>query len=153
MQKLSKPFKQSCAWPDHLQHPLHFIGAKTDLMIYSFGLFAMDHAAWLYNYIPQSMSGITPIKMVTSMKSDHCDLMWAHVWGCHVYVLEPKLQDNQKLPKWNGCACMGQFLGFSCEHLSLVAMIRNLYSGFVSPQYHVVFYNNFQTVFTDGETS
>ncbi|KAL7474356.1 hypothetical protein ACHAW6_000332, partial [Cyclotella cf. meneghiniana] len=43
--------------------------------------FAMDHAAWLYNRIPQCMREITPIKMVTSTKFYSCDLMWAHVWG------------------------------------------------------------------------
>ena len=24
----------------------------------------------------------------------------SHVWGCPVYVLDPKLQDGKKLPKW-----------------------------------------------------
>ena len=75
--------------------------------------FAVDHAAWLYNQIPQCQSGITPLEMITSAKSDHCDLLMSHVWGCPVYVLEPKLQDGKKLPKWNCRACMGQFLGFS----------------------------------------
>ncbi|KAL7484431.1 hypothetical protein ACHAW6_010069 [Cyclotella cf. meneghiniana] len=62
--------------------------------------FAMDHAACLYNHILQRMSGITPIKMTTCTKPDHDDLMQAHVWGCPVYVLESKLQDNWKQPKW-----------------------------------------------------
>ena len=34
---------------------------------------------------------------------------------------------------------MGQLLGFSDEHSTLVAMIRNLEDNFVSPQSHVVF--------------
>lgn len=48
---------------------------------------------------------------------------------------------------------MGQFLGFSKEHSSTVALVRNLHTGYVSPQYHVVFDDNFQTVFHDGKTS
>ena len=85
--------------------------------------FAIDYAAWLYNRIPQRLSGITPIEMITQNKSDHRDLMRAHVWGCPVFVLEPKLQSGKKLPKWNKRARMGQFLGFSREHSSTVALV------------------------------
>jgi len=56
--------------------------------------FAVDHAAWLYNRIPQRLSGITPLELMSHTKSDHKDLMRTHVWGCPVYVLEAKLQDN-----------------------------------------------------------
>jgi hypothetical protein len=48
---------------------------------------------------------------------------------------------------------MGQFLGFSCEHSSTVALVRNLHTGHVSPQYHVVFDDKFGTVFNDGKSS
>ena len=95
--------------------------------------FAVDHAAWLYNRTPQRQSGITPTELMSSIKSDHRDLLRTHVWGCPVYILEAKLQDNQKLPKWSRRARMGQFLGFSRQHSSMVAMVRNLHTGFVSP--------------------
>jgi hypothetical protein len=42
-------------------------------------------------------------------------------------------------------------MGFSNEHSSLVANVRNLSTGFVSPQYHVVFGDLFQTVFSSGD--
>ena len=48
---------------------------------------------------------------------------------------------------------MGQFLGFSTQHSSTVALVRNLHTGYVSPQYHVVFDDKFETVFNDGKTS
>ena len=121
-----------------------------DISLWSF---AVDHAAWLYNRIPQRRSGITPLEMVTRCKSDHRDLMRTHVWGCPVYVLEPQLQDGKKLPKWNRRARMGQFLGFSRVHSSTVALVRNLHTGHVSPQYHVVFDDKFETVFNDGKSS
>jgi hypothetical protein len=107
----------------------------------------------LYNRIPQRFSGITPLELVTQCKSDHRELMRAHVWGCPVYVLEASLQDGKKLPKWNKRARMGQFLGFSREHSSTVALVRNLHTGHVSPQYHVVFDDKFETVFNDGKSS
>ena len=68
-----------------------------DITLWSF---AVDHAAWLYNRIPQRTSGITPLEMVSQCKTDHRDLMRTHVWGCPVYVLEATLQDGKKLPKW-----------------------------------------------------
>jgi transposase InsO family protein len=115
--------------------------------------FAVDHASWLYNHIPQRGSGISPLEMVMQCKSDHRDLMRTHVWGCPVYVLEPSLQNGKKLPKWNRHARMGQFLGFSREHSSTVALVRNLHTGYVSPQYHVVFDDKFETVFNDNKSS
>jgi len=42
-------------------------------------------------------------------------------------------------------------MGFSNEHLSLVDNVQNLSTGFVSPQYHVVFDDLFQTVFSSGD--
>jgi hypothetical protein len=41
-------------------------------------------------------------------------------------------------------------LGYSDEHSSFVANIRHLKTGFVSPQYHVVFDDLFETVFSSG---
>ena len=120
-----------------------------DIALWSF---ALDHAAYLYNQIPQRESGIAPLEMVTTNKSDYADLARAHVWGCPCYVLEAKLQNNQKLPKWNRRARMGQFLGFSRHHSSTVALVRNLRTGHVSPQYHVVFDDKFQTIFNEGRT-
>ena len=113
----------------------------------------VDFAAWLYNHISQRRSRITPVKFALKTKSNHLDLNHAHVWGCPCYVLEAKLQDNRKLPKWNRRARMGQFLGFSKEHLPTIALVRNLHTGYVSPQYHVVFDDKFETVFLDGKTS
>ena len=39
-------------------------------------------------------------------------------------------------------------VGYSDEHSSLVANIRHLKMGYVSPQYHVVYNDLFQTVFS-----
>ena len=54
-------------------------------------------------------------------------------------MLEAKLQNEQKLPNWNRRSRLGQFLGFSEEHSTLVANVRKLWTGYISPQYHLVF--------------
>ncbi len=68
------------------------------------------------------------------------------MWGCPAIVFDPKLQKDQKLPKWNKRARVGQPLGYSDEHLSLVAKLRHLSTGHVSPQFHVFFDDLFETV-------
>ncbi len=62
----------------------------------------------------------------------------------------PKLQDGQKIPKWNRHSRLVQFLGFSDSHSSLVANVLHLSTGYVSPQYHLVFDDFFETVFSTG---
>ena len=140
---MARTFMIHCAlhWGEH---------GSDNLALWSF---ALDHAAWLYNKIPQMHSGLTPLEMITSCKADHKDLARTHVWGCPCYVLDPVLQNNKKIPKWNRRARMGQFLGFSRFHSSTVALVRNLHTGHVSPQYHVVFDDKFETVFNEGRSN
>ncbi len=45
---------------------------------------------------------------------------------------------------------MGQFVGFSDEHSSLVANVRHLTTNFISPQFHLVFDDLFKTVNRTG---
>jgi hypothetical protein len=65
---------------------------------------------------------------------------------CLAYVLDPKLQDGKKLPKWTPLSHRGQYLGLSPNHSTLVGRILNLHTGSVSPQFHVVHDNLFTTV-------
>ena len=112
--------------------------------------FAINHAAWLYNRMPnKSLGWNTPLEMFTKTQSDHKELLRAKVWGCPVFVLQAKLQDGHKIPKFNRRARMGQFLGFSDEHSTLVAKVRHLSTNHVSPQFHVVFDELFTTIYND----
>ncbi len=78
--------------------------------------FAVHHAVWLYNRLPNGVTGLSPMEILTGTCSDHRDLLRTHMWGCPVYLLDPKLQDGKKISKWNRWAWQGQFLGFSDEH-------------------------------------
>jgi hypothetical protein len=73
-----------------------------------------------------------------------------HVWGNPTYVLDPTIQDGKKLPKWKPRARRGMFLGYKSKNSSTVGMIMNLNTGYVSPQYHVVYDDLFSTVTTTG---
>ena len=116
--------------------------------------FAINHAAWLYNHMPnKSLGWNSPIEMFTKSKSDHKDLLRTKVWGCPIFVLQAKLQDGHKIPKFNRRARMGQFLGFSDEHSTLVAKVRNLATNHVSLQFHIVFDELFSTIYNDTKLS
>jgi hypothetical protein len=82
-------------WTDH---------GSDDLSLWSF---AVKHLVWAYNRVPNVKSGLTPLELITREQSDYRDLLRCHVWGCPVFVLEAKLQNNVKLPKWNRRARMG----------------------------------------------
>ena len=125
------------AWTFMVHASLHWTEHGVDDI--SLWPFAVKHAVWLYKQVPNRKSGLTPMELITNQKADHTNLLRLHVWGCPAYVLESKLQNSQKLPKWNRRSRLGQCLGYSDQHLSLVANIRHLKTGYVSPQYHVVY--------------
>ena len=87
--------------------------------------------------------------MWTKYKQSKSYLLNSHTWGCTVYVLDPSLQDGQKIPKWNLRSRVGQYVGYSPSHASTVALVRNIRTVRISPQFHVIFDDNFETVRTE----
>jgi len=114
---------------------------------------AMQHSEHLLNVIPSaSLDGFSAEeRFCRSLKSTD-QLRELHVWGCPAYVLEPTLQDGRKLPKWQPRSRRGQFVGWSPLHSSKVALVRNLVTGRISPQFHVVFDDWFETVHCAEDT-
>jgi Reverse transcriptase (RNA-dependent DNA polymerase) len=108
---------------------------------------AVSYAAHLYNHTPNFTSGIAPIEIFTKTKSDHKVIKQAHPWGCPAYVLEPSLtQAGSKIPKWQPKSRRAQFVGFSPLHSENIGLVRNLASGYITPQYHIIFDDWFETV-------
>ena len=63
--------------------------------------FAVNHAVYLWNNTPKHETFISPVEHFTSKTfANYAHLQRLHVFGCPVYVLDPKLQDGKKLPKW-----------------------------------------------------
>ena len=114
--------------------------------------FAVSYAAHLYNHTPNRDSGKSPAEVFQRSKHSHQALKHAHPWGCPVYVLEPSLtQSGGKIPKWQPRSRRAQFVGVSPDHAENVAMVKNLTTGFVSPQYHLVFDDWFETVYAGDQ--
>ena len=108
---------------------------------------ALMHAAHLFNHTPGEMNGIAPFEIFASQVSDHKVIKSAHTWGSPVYVLEPRLTTaGGKVPKWQPRSRRGQYVGASPQHAENIALVRNLKTGYLSPQFHVVFDDWFETV-------
>jgi hypothetical protein len=79
----------------------------------------------------------------------HSILMWPDqadlsLWP---FALNHTLQDSNKLPKWQPRSRRGKFLGLATTHSTSIGLILlNLRTGFVSPQYHVVYDDEFTTM-------
>ena len=109
--------------------------------------FLVMHAAWMYTHLPNKNLGwMSPVEIFTKTQSDHHDRLRTRVWGFPAFVLHPNLQDKQNITKFNRKSHMGKLLGFSDEHSTLVAMVRNLATNFASPQFHVAFDEKFSTI-------
>ena len=109
--------------------------------------FALNYATHLWNHLPNRDGGLSPMEIFSGSKSDNAALKAAKTRGCPAYVLDPRLQDRKKIPKWEPRVRRGKFVGISARHASNIGMIRNLTTGYLSPQFHVVYDNEFQTVF------
>ena len=75
---------------------------------------AMEQALFLYNHLPKERNGLAPVELFTGQKLASYDaLTRARVWGCPCYVLDPRLQDGKKLPKFTPRSRHGMYLGVS----------------------------------------
>jgi len=89
------------------------------------------------------------VEVWTKTKSNHSDLLHAHILGNPAYELNPRLREGGHVPKWESRSKKGQFVGYSPLHASNIGMIRNLNTSYVSPQFHVMYNDFFETVHND----
>jgi hypothetical protein len=112
--------------------------------------FAMEYAVWLHNHTPNKETRRAPIEIFTGTNLGCQQIQRAKVFGSPAFVLDPRLADGRKIPKWDPRSSRGQFLGFSQEHSSTTALIRNLNTGSITAQFNVVHDETFSTVPLDS---
>ena len=115
--------------------------------------FALSYAATIYNQIPRTDEVLSPLELLSGSKIGSNLLSQFHVWGCPVYVLDKRLQDGLKVPKWEPRSRRGVFLGMSEVHSSSVALVLNQTTSRVSPQFHLIFDDWFTTISSDDSPS
>ena len=106
--------------------------------------YALKSACARYNQLHLDADGCSPESKFASVDSAPV-VSNKHPWGCPVFVLNEKAQ-NGKSPKWEPRSRVAIYLGHSPTHAGSVAMVLNPRTLHVSPQYHVVFDDNFSTV-------
>ena len=98
---------------------------------------------------PDLTSGLCPSDVFTKSRWEQRKYHDLHVWGCPVYVLEKAIADGKKLPRWKPRSTRCVNMGLSKKHASTVPLVLNPQTGYITPQYHVVFDDWFATVATN----
>ena len=108
--------------------------------------YALRTAVDVMNSTPRvDKTAISPIEHFSGVEV-RPQLRNFHSFGCPVYVLNARLQDTKAQPKWESRARLGIYLGMSPRHARSVALVLNPRTGLVSPQFHVKFDDEFETV-------
>jgi hypothetical protein len=112
---------------------------------------AVKHAVYLWNHLPNPSTGISPHDLFSRTRWPHGRFKEAHVWGCPVYLLDKRIADGMKLPRWSPRSARCVYVGQSESHSSSVALVLNLETGTITPQFHLVFDDYFTTVAMDPD--
>lgn len=104
---------------------------------------SINQTPWL-----KDKQGRSPLGIFSGTHVETNPKHWHH-FGCPVYVLEDSLQRGKSKPKggkWKERARIGLYLGRSPQHARNVALILNIKTGRVSPQFHYRVDSMFHTV-------
>ena len=108
--------------------------------------FAVKYANEIMNTFRFDKEGLSPLMKFASTKTTKPYLHDLHTFGCPAFVLDGPLQSGQKTPRWQDRTITDIFLGRSPQHAGNVCLILNHRTGHISPQFHVVFDDDFTTV-------
>ena len=110
--------------------------------------FAMKAFAARMDILHVDLSGETPESKMYGVPAGEIPVKNYHTLFCPVYALDARLQSagGAGPPKWEPRSRIGVYLGHSPFHAGSVALVFNPTTGRVSPQYHVVFDDDFTTV-------
>ena len=109
---------------------------------------AVQHAVFLHNHMPNQTTGLAPVDVFTKSRWQQHKFHDLHVWGCPVYVLDKTIADGRKLPRWKPRSVRCVNMGLSSKHASTVPIVLNPSTGYITPQFHVVFDDWFSTIST-----
>jgi hypothetical protein len=109
--------------------------------------FTIQHAATIHNTTQRQPHAydISPWEQFTGERSklDQTDM---HPLFCPVYVLARRMQEGASLPKWTKHTTQKVYVGHLHHYSKSVPMVRDQKTKQVSPQFHVMSDDNFDTV-------
>ena len=125
---------------------LHGMQMWPNMITSEFWSFAFLQVVNLHNYLPRPKEQTLPYTLFTNEDAPLSANNF-RVFGSPVYVLDNSLQTGMLGPgKWKERAFQGVYIGHSKLHASKVIMVYNPVMKLVSPQYHVVHDESFDTV-------
>lgn len=109
---------------------------------------ALLSAADRLNNLHIDLNGETPEMKFSQVSGNSTRLANFHPFGCPCYILDARLQSagGGGPPKWDPRARLGIYVGHSPMHAGNVALVLNPRTGLISPQFHVIFDDDFSTV-------
>ena len=107
--------------------------------------YALHEANETLNATPSNVTGKVANQMFSGSDTPTV-LRHYHPFGCPAYVLNDSRAAGKSIPKWHKRARLGVYPGRSPNHAQSVALILNLATGLVSPQFHLKFDDLFETV-------
>jgi hypothetical protein len=109
--------------------------------------FTIQHAKTIYNRTKRRSRDyeLSPWEQFTGERSklDQTDM---HPLFCPVYVLDQRMQEGTSPPKWTKRTTQKVYVGHLHHYSKSVPMIWDPKTNLVSPQFHVMFDANFDTV-------
>ena len=114
--------------------------------------YALRHASYVRRLMPRENHSKSPEEFFTKSQV-RPTTKFLHVFGCPVYVLQADLQSGKSIPKWEERSRVGIYLGHSSQHAQNVSLILNPVTGCISPQFHCVYDDNFDSAKIDSNFS
>jgi hypothetical protein len=111
---------------------IHAMISWPDIIYEQLWPFALQLAVDLHNHTPGS-SGLSPLEIISGVKSLSPTIRDFHPFGCPIFVLHPSLQQGHKIPRWKPRSRVGVYLGFSPNHALSVPLVLSITTGLVSP--------------------
>ena len=109
--------------------------------------FATKYVKYRMNNLHVDINLETPDMKLSNTKAVNVQLKHYHTFGCPENILDSRLQTNLKVvPKWEPRSRLGIYVGHWPAHAGSVALVLNSKTVLVSPQYNVVFDDQFSTV-------
>ena len=110
--------------------------------------FTLLNAADRMNNLHIDIDGNLPEMKISKVYGGTTRLSNFNTFGCPVYVLDSRLQDagGPGPSTWDPRSRLGIYLGHLPLHAGSVVLVLNPKTGLVSPQFHVVFDDDFSTV-------
>ena len=127
---------------------LHGIRMWPQMIDSMFWPFALKAYAEQMNNLRVDENGQTPEAKMAGVSISGLPITNYHTLFCPVFVLDSRLQSAGGLgpPKWEPRCRVGVYCGHSPLHAGNVALVFNPRTGRISPQFHLVFDDEFSTV-------